>query len=378
MKIRIEKRHLLNMLAKTQNIVEKRNTMPVLINALLEASQGDNPGLKVLATDLEVSLKDFSPAEVIEPGRIAVHAKNFFDIVKELDEGLVSLQVTENNWIQIKQNNYFSKIVGVNAEEYPVFPVFNENDNIQIDPKLLKEMIDKTFYSVCNDERRYHLNGLFMEKKTKDGLCSFRMVATDGHRMSIIDRTTVESERKPIQTPVSVIIPRKGIMEIKKILDGTDMESVRLSIEGTQLVLSLGSTVLLIRLIEGRYPNYQQLIPQQINTHIQVNREHFLSSVRRVALMANQKSKTIQLSFAAGKLEISSNNPEFGDAKEEIDVEQTGENVKIGFNAKFVTDILTAMTEDKIDIEFKDQNSPGILRPHADSTYTCVIMPMYN
>jgi len=366
MKLEIDKRDLLSLIGKTQNIVEKRNTMPILINVLLEADQNS---LKVFATDLEVSLTDQIKAKVHQSGKVAVSAKSLFEIAKELSEGPITLIRQENNWLEIKQGKYTSKIVGISSEEYPIFPTYNSEGFISIHSQVLKEMIDKTIYSVSNDETRYHLNGVFFELSSQGG---FKMVATDGHRMSLVNKPLADVK---INTTQGVIIPRKGLHEIKKILETTDA-TVEIAVEGSQFVLKHQSTILMIRLIEGKYPNYQQFIPQKLPQKVMIGREAFLTSLRRVSLLANAKSKAVLLNLSNGKMEISSNNPELGDAKEEIEVEYSGGDIKIGFNAKYVTDILTSMNQEKIDFELNDHLSPGLIRPHNDGTYTCVVMPM--
>lgn len=366
MKLEIDKRDLLSLIGKTQNIVEKRNTMPILINVLLEA---DSNSLKVFATDLEVSLTDQIKAQVHQAGKVAVSAKSLFDIAKELSEGPITLIKKDNNWLEIKQGKYTSKIVGISAEEYPIFPTYNSQAFITISAQVLKEMIDKTIYSVSNDETRYHLNGVFFELNSQGG---FKMVATDGHRMSLVNKPSSEVK---VNTTQGVIIPRKGLHEIKKILESID-GSVEIAIEGSQFVLKHSSTILMIRLIEGKYPNYQQFIPQKLTQKVMISREAFLTSLKRVSLLANAKSKAVLLNLSNGRMEISSNNPELGDAKEEIEVEYSGNEIKIGFNAKYITDILTSMNQDKIDFELNDHLSPGLMRPHNDASYTCVVMPM--
>ncbi|MNJ91067.1 DNA polymerase III subunit beta [compost metagenome] len=366
MKIEIDKKDLLGLIGKTQNIVEKRNTMPILINVLLEADQNV---LKVFATDLEVSLTDQIKAQVQQPGKVAVSAKSLFEISKELSEGPITLIKKDNNWLEIRQGKYTSKIVGISADEYPIFPTYNSQAFIKIDAQVLKEMIDKTIFSVSNDETRYHLNGVFFELNPQAG---FKMVATDGHRMSLISKSS--SDVKVANTQ-GVIIPRKGLHEIKKILEGIE-GTVEIAIEGSQFVLKHHSTTLMIRLIEGKYPNYQQFIPQKLPQKVMINREAFLTSLKRVSLLANQKSKAVLLNLTNGRMEISSNNPELGDAKEEIEVDYTGNEIKIGFNAKYITDILTSINQDKIDFELNDHLSPGLMRPHDDASYTCVVMPM--
>lgn len=366
MKLEIDKRDLLGLIGKTQNIVEKRNTMPILINILLEADEGI---LKVFATDLEVSLTDQIKVQVHQPGKVAVSAKSLFEISKELSEGPITLIKKENNWLEIKQGKYTSKIVGISAEEYPIFPTYNSQSFLTINAQVLKEMIDKTIYSVSNDETRYHLNGVFFELSPSAG---FKMVATDGHRMSLVNKPVSDVKVSATQ---GVIIPRKGLHEIKKILEGIE-GNVEIAIEGSQFVLKHSSTILMIRLIEGKYPNYQQFIPQKLPQKVMINRDAFLTSLKRVSLLANAKSKAVLLNLSNGRMEISSNNPELGDAKEEIEVDYAGNEIKIGFNAKYITDILTSMQQDKIDFELNDHLSPGLMRPHNDQSYTCVVMPM--
>jgi DNA polymerase-3 subunit beta len=367
MKIEIEKKDLMNLIGKTQNIVEKRNTMPVLMNVLLEADQNE---LRVFATDLEVSLTDAVKAKVTQSGKVAVSAKSLFEIAKELSEGMIQLYRKENNWLEIKQGKYLSKIVGISAEEYPVFPTYSGTSFLKIDSDVLTDMIDKTIYSVSNDETRYHLNGVFFEQKGDNG---YTMVATDGHRLCLVNRQIPSS--KGITPGQGVIIPRKGLHEVKKILESMSGE-FELAIEGSQLIVRKESTILMIRLIEGKYPNYQQFIPTKLTQKIRINREAFLTSLKRVSLLANHKSKAVTLTLTSGRMEIASNNPELGDAKEEIEVGYDGKDMKIGFNAKYITDVLNAINEEEVDFEINDQLSPGLMRPHNDQSYTCVVMPM--
>jgi len=370
MKIKVDKKDLIALLGKTQNIVEKRNTMPVLINILLEAEEGT---LRVFATDLEVSLTDIAKVELDKPGKIAVNAKNLFDIVRELGEGPILLETKANNRLQIKQKKSVFNIVGLSAEEYPVFPTYKTNDFMNVDSDVLMEMIERTIYSVSSDETRYHLNGVYFEKNTVEGKTQFRMVATDGHRLSVVDRFTDAETANIINT--GVIIPRKGLSEVKKLMDMTEGE-LEMAVEGSQLIVKTGSTILMVRLIEGKYPNYKQLIPENLKKTASIGREALLSSIRRVSLLSNQKSKGVTIALSHGKMEISSNNPDLGDAKEEIEVKYDGEDLKIGFNARYILDILNSFDEDTLNLELDGQLSPGLIRPSSDKNYTCVVMPM--
>ncbi|CAN5383599.1 DNA polymerase III subunit beta [soil metagenome] len=382
MLIEVEKKDLLSLLGKTQNIVEKRNTMPVLINVLLEAKDGL---LKVFATDLEVSLTDQVPTLKEKPGKVAVSAKSLFEIVKELDDGPVTLTKRDNNWLEIKQRKSVFNLVGIAAEEYPVFPSYATKDFMTINAGVFADMIEKTIYSVSNDETRYYLNGVFFERINKDAVSTFRMVATDGFRLSIVDREMklAEAQRESAFPATGVIIPRKGLFEIRKMLEMIDGE-FDLAVEGSQLVVRRGSTVLMVRLIEGKFPSYQQFIPQSVPNRVQVPRDILLSCLKRVSLLSNQKYKGITLALtggpaggsAGGRMEITSNNPELGDAKEEIEVEYKGGDIKIGFNARYMLDVLNSFEDEGVDLHLNDQLSPGLMRPQHDQAYTCVVMPM--
>lgn len=369
MKVQIEKEHLLGLIGRSQNIVEKRNTMPVLINVLLDV---EDTNLKLFATNLEVSLTDYAQAKIFEPGKVAVNAKNLFDIVKELQDGPITLEKQENNWLKITQLKSVFNIVGISPDEYPVFPTYSTKEFTSFDAKALTEMIEKTIYSVSNDETRYHLNGVFFEKLKSGSNFSHRMVATDGHRLSLID---IPANGENSGNSGGVIIPRKGLAEIRKLLDSVEGE-FQMAIEGSQLIVKRGSTVLMIRLIEGKYPNYKQLIPQNLPKKVNVSRDSLLSSLKRVSLLSNQKSKGVTLCLTDGKMKITSNNPELGDAQEEIDVDYSGEELKIGFNAKYILDVLGSFTDESVDINLNDQLSPGIIRPAGTENYTCVVMPM--
>jgi len=370
MKFEIQKNDFLKLLQKTQNIIEKRNTMPILSNALLTAEKGK---VSIFATDLEVSIKDDIPARVDEEGKVAVSAKNLFDLVKELSDQTIQVTRKSNNWIELKNKKAVFNIVGAAPDEFPAFPQYGTKDFVRVQGQILKDMIEKTLYSVSNDETRYHLNGVYFERASTSGNANFRMVATDGHRLSLID--------KKVEMPLSnskaegVIIPKKGLFELKKLLEN-DEGSLEMAFEGSHLIVKRESTVLLIRLIDGKYPNYQQLIPSRLMKRVAVSRQDLLACLRRVSLLSNQKSKGITLSINKNTMEIFSNNPEIGDAKEELDVKYSGDALKIGFNAKYLMDILNNIQDDEIDIELNDQLSPGILRPANDSSYTCVVMPM--
>lgn len=373
MQVEIEKSELLKMISLAQTVAEKRANMPNLVNLLFEAE--DNM-LKVYATDLEISLAAKAPAQVIKSGRVAVHAKHIFEIVKELNELPVRLTVLDNSWVQIQQKRYSSKLHGGDPNGYPVFPVVGSCEFIKVPAQALKEMISKVIFSVSTDDTRYHLNGVYLERYANEGHFFFKMAATDGHRLAVVSKIVGNSGATDDSSKLSgVIVPRKGISELNKILETVD-NSVEIAIEGAQLVVKHEDTVLLIRLIEGRYPNYQQLIPQVINHSIILPKDQFFTSIKRVSFHAHQKSKSVLVEVNNSKMTISSTNADLGEAIDEIEVSYDGTGFKVNLNARYLMEILAAISTDLVDVQLKDTQSPLILRPHNDLTYTCVVMPM--
>lgn len=373
MEFKIDKEDLLTILAKTQGIIEKRNTMPTLGNALLEAKKDS---LRVYATDLEVSLTDEVSAKIKKEGRVAVDSRNLFQIIKEMNSDTpILFKKKDNNWLRIKQGKSDFTLVGTDPDEFPVFPVHKGSHFMAIPTDVLKDMIEKTIYSVSNDETRYHLNGVYFEKigKTKDS--SYRMVATDGHRLSLVDRNAKDVKNKE-DFDLGVIIPRKGLNEVKRLLDSVQTDRVSIAIDGAQFIFKSDSTVLMVRLIEGKYPNYKQLIPKSLMRKIKVARYPLVSSLKRVSLLSNQQSKGVTLDFGEKSLKISSNNPEIGEAHEELDIDYEGDQIKIGFNAKYLLDILNSFDDEDVQIHLNDQLSPGLIKPGHDKNYTCIVMPM--
>ncbi len=372
MKINVLRTEIFNLVSKIQNIVEIRNTMPVLTNVLLSVSKNV---LTVYATDLEVSIKSTCKVKCLEDGQVVVSAKSLFDILKEFPEGEISFKKLKNNSLAIEQKKLYFNINGINPDEFPVFPSLDTNNFISFSSNTIKEMIEKTIYSVSTDESRYHLNGVLFESKKDSKTLNMRMVATDGHRLSLIDKDLAITPSELFKE--GIIVPRKGLNEIRKIVDFLDSkEIIEVAVDGVQLIIKSLNTILMIRLIEGRYPNYKQLLPKNLNLHAIINKDKLMSSLKRISLVSNQKSKGVTFSFSNGTVKIFSNSPDLGEAKEEIQVNYNEENLKIGFNAKYILDVLTSIKENEVQMSFKDQNSPVLLRPKGDEKYQCVVMPM--
>lgn len=370
MKISIkDKKDLLEALSKVQGVVEKRNTLQILTNIYLQVS---NDLLTIKATDLEISMETSVPVSVEEPGSVTVSAKSFFEIVKELPtEQSVEISSKDNHWIAINCESSKFNIMGIAPEDYPALPSAVNSSFVGINPESLLQMIDHTIFAVSTDETRYHLNGVYLEKTDSN---RFKMVATDGHRLAYCQKELFSS--KPDFLDKGIIIPRKGVQELRKLLDSTGKRELMVALEGNHLIFRDDVTNLFIRLIEGRFPDHQQVIPKNNHNTIQVSTKGLINSLKRVSLLANEKSRGIKLSVQSQKLEISTNNPDIGEAKEAMDAKYEGDLLEIGFNAKYLMDSIIGIDSETILISLNDKMSPGIVQIPEDQDYLCVLMPM--
>ncbi|MFC2074945.1 DNA polymerase III subunit beta [Bdellovibrionota bacterium] len=370
MEFYIGKSDLLQGLYRAQSVVERRNAMPILANVLIEAQ---NDTLHMLATDLEVGIYDAYPAQIVTPGKITVGAKQIYEIVKELPEALIHIKARENNWLTLTSQKAVFNLVGLNADDFPTVVDFKSKEYVDISSTTIKEMIEKTIFSASNDETRYHLNGVFFHKMLDDGEKRVRMVATDGHRLSLIDKDLEVDDKLAVDK--GVILPKKGLYELKKLLE-QDQRSFKVAIDENHAIFRQDPVVIFMRLIDGDYPDCKQVIPRNNKKKVIINRDEFLHSLRRISLLSNEKSKGVKFSIQPGTMKISSNHPELGEAKEELLIQYEGEGIEIGFNAKYIMDILNAMDSEEVSLELDGKLSPGILKANRDQSYTCVVMPM--
>ncbi|MBI4041606.1 MAG: DNA polymerase III subunit beta [Deltaproteobacteria bacterium] len=370
MEFSINRKEILKGLQRVQGIVERRTAMPILANVLLEAKKGQ---LVLTATDHEVGLRGSYPAQVTKEGAVTLPAKNLYEIVRELQEEEVVFKKKENLWIHIVCGKAEFNIVGLSADDYPAIPNYKDKKFYEIAPEILQEMIHKTLFSASSDETRYHLNGVFFEKPKKSSN-QIRMVATDGHRLSLINKEIAFS--KELSFNRGIIIPKKGLNELNRILEEGE-GNYQIGFDSNNVIIKKEKVVLFIRLIDGEYPDYEQVIPSDNKKKIVVNRENFLNCLKRISLLSSERSKAIKLTAQEGLLTISTSNPELGEAKEEIEIEYEGTTpIEAGFNAKYFMDILHAMSSEKVLLELNDKLSPGIMKALDDNDYVCVVMPV--
>jgi DNA polymerase-3 subunit beta len=388
MKLSIEKGELQKGLARIQSIVEKRNTMPILANVLLRAAKtkgkaaaqrakgersregGGDDSLELAATDLEVGVRGSHTADVQTAGEITVSAKKIFEIVRELPEETVHLEDSSGYLVLRCARSEFT-LAATSAEEYPSLPTVAPDKMAVVQAAVLGDMIARTMYAASMDETRYNLNGVYLEQRAEEG--KLRMVATDGHRLAYVDR---ELGGELAGLGNGVIIPRKALAELKRLVDEDDADEVEIGFEGNSGLVRKGDVTLVIRLIEGEFPNYHQVVPEQTTRHLSVSCETLNHALRRVALLSAERSRAVKLELSEGLLSLSANNPDMGEAKEEVDVDYAGEGLSIAFNARYLLDALSAMGTKEVTLGFQDDLSPARLVPSNDEDTLAVVMPM--
>ncbi len=372
MELKIGAQELARALGRSQGIVEKKSTMPILSHVLLEAKKGNL--LHVSATDLDLSVSSEHPCEVVKEGALAVPAKQLFEIVRSLPEPEVSLKRAGNNYLKLRSGPSHFRIVGLPAEDFPALPKFEKVPFVDVVPAELLEQIDRTSFAASTDETRYNLNGVYFEPKGP----VLSMVATDGHRLALSE--------KPLAGDYAlkrgVILPRKGLHELKKLLGesvdaAAEKPETKLGFAENSAIYRRPGVVLAMRLIEGMFPDYKQVIPKQGEKIVKVGRQRLLETLRRVSLLASDKTHGVTLEIGPGALKVLSKTDQ-GDANEDVPVDYAGEAIKIGFNARYLIEAAGVLKSDDVQLELADDLSPGVLRGAwpEDAGYTAVVMPM--
>ncbi len=372
MKFTIGKDELLRGVGRIQSIVEKRNTMPILANVHIEVQKNGKEGvLELAATDLEVGIRSTHPADVKKPGRLTVSAKKFYEILRELPMEPIQLEATPNSYLSLRCARASFDLAGNAAEEYPALPALTPGETVSVAGLLLGQMIERTMYAASADETRYNLNGVFVEYIGETQ--KLRMVATDGHRLAYVDR--------PLGVELTglgrgVIIPRKGLAELKRLVDEDDSDEVELGFEGNSALVRKRGVTLSMRLIEGEFPNYRQVIPKPGKHQIVMPTEPLIQALRRVIVIAAERSRAVKLELASGTLRLSSNNPDLGEAREELDVDYMGEELALAFNARYLLDALSFLGAKEVRLGLQDAVSPAQVAPADDPDSLAVVMPM--
>ena len=382
----VEKDDLLRCLYLVQGVVEKRSSLPILAHVLIESAaeqtEREDNALSLRATDLEIGIRQKCRAQIKKAGSITTDARKLYEIVRELpsmggsssDPTVIALRSAGSGWVEVSSGKSRFRMASLDPKEFPAI-VQEEADGATLSPaacpsEVLREMIEKTLFATSPDETRLNLSGVYVEALDSGKL---RMVASDGHRLSLIERPATITE--PATWP-KVILPRKGLLEARKILERGEGEA-SFSLQATTAGLRKEATALSMRLVEGEFPDYQQILPTEHNFLIAFSREELLSALRRLLILTTERSRGIKLQIEAGKVEISVNTPDLGEGVEEIATDYSGDNIAVGFNGRYLVEALTVMEEgQRITLSLKDDMSPGLLKTVEDQDFSYVIMPM--
>ncbi len=360
MKIKTSKEQLLYGIQTVQNTVSTRSTLPILSNILVETK---SQTLRLNATDLDIGISCEIPVNIFEEGAITIPAKKFSDIIKELPAGDISITTKKNNQIDIEGENCRFKLIGLPKEEFPKFPEFKDSEVIQINQLVLKDMFRLTSFAVSHEESRYILNGVLLE--ISDDV--IRVVATDGRRLAKMENKIT----KNIKKDVHVIIPIKAVQEINRNLKEEGQLSLLIGVN--QVLFDINGTLIATRIIEGEFPNYNQVIPEPINPKIKINTQGFLSAIRRANLLTTPDFQAIKFEVFKEKLIISKTTPDVGESREEINIEYGGNELIVGFNPQFLIDVLKNINEESITMELYGPDKPGVIRL---TNYLYLALPM--
>lgn len=373
MEFSVKKFDLLRELELTQGVVERKTTIPILSNLLVEATGGR---LTITATDLEISICTSCEAKVKKDGAGTIPAKKLFELVRLLPDGEIRFKLLENHWIQITADKKHYKLVGMSKDNFPALPNFPQA-LVKIPTGLLADVIAKTTFAISLEESRYTLNGALLVIKPS----SITMVATDGHRLAMVE---TDHKFDGFSAETRVLVPKKAMTEIQRLAGDSNGEGVaEFGQDESHLFFQFGPRLLTSRKLTGQFPNYEAVLPRDVNKTVVIERGELQDALRRVSQLADQRSRAVKFVLAKEGVEISASSPEYGEAKEAIDKEFKGDPITIGFNAQYLLDFLGATPEGPISFELKDDQSAGQLRPlpgEADSAaasrYRYVVMPM--
>lgn len=363
MKFTATKNNIINELGLLQGIVEKRTTMPILSNVLVKAGRGM---VELMGTDLEVGLKTSFEAEVRQEGKAAVNGRKLFDFIKLLPEEKSIEFIKREEYLVVRSGESEIKILTAPEEDFPAIQDSSFERAITWDVSDFKEMIDCVLYAITQ-EQRYYLNGALLSIKNKQ----LELVSTDGHRLSYTKR---EFDKLNVEKEINQIISKKTLSELKKF----DDERIEFDFDDNSLFFRVGNRMLISRIIESKFPNYQAVMPKDNPNILNIGKEDLVTAIKRVSILSSEKSRGIKFDLKAGELKLFSSNPEFGEARDKLVVDYQGKDLEIGFNSQYLLDFLSTVTSDRVVFEIKDENSAVLIRPESESKgiYLYVLMPM--
>lgn len=369
MEFKIEKEKILGALTKVQGITGKKTNIPITSNVVISTKESH---VSILATDLEIAFQGAYEAEVLRQGSTAVPSRKLYEIIRDFPSEVIFIKELENKWVQIIDKKLEFNIVGMETDDFPGLPNVEGVELFKINARILKNMIDKTIYAVPVDEGRPHLAGVYFETILEDNVKKMRMVSTDGHRLSKIDQL-IETG-KDFKLKKGVIIPKSGMVEVLKLLESG--ESVDIGFKDNNFIIKKEKEWLIIRLIEGEFPDYELVVPKKNQSELRVDKQVFLMMLKRMSILSSDRYRVVRFKIDKEQIESTTTNPEIGKSKEVISVNFNGEKLEVAFNPRYLIETLNIMNSDELIIKFNDETNPCVVEGEADPGFLSVIMPM--
>ncbi len=372
LEMEIDRHAFLSTLYKAQGVVDKKSTVNVLSHLLIEPSSDGH--VRLTGTDYDVVLQAELPAQVLQGGSACVNGKSLFDVAKSLDAPTVHLQTLPNHWMEVTAGRSRFKLAGISSDDFPEITTPAEVAWLSMPRATFKDLIEKTAFSVSDDETRMNLNGVFFKVEPgTDGQARLTMVSTDGHRLSKV-QTEVEIEGYAGQSH-QAIVHKKGVQEVRRLLED-DAPNIDVGFARGFILLRAGGSTFTVRQIEDTYPDYERVIPPQSPVRVEVNRQRMIQAIRRIAILTSSKTYIVRMELSEGRLAFTTSNPDYGEGRDEIDVDYAGEGLVIGFNYGYILDVLGVLKSDTVMVECSDGFSPTVLTSPAEPGALFVVMPM--
>lgn len=369
MQFKIERKRLVNVLNLVQAITGKKTNFAITSHVLLYTGKDT---LNVSATDLEMTFQGTYKADILNQGATAVPSRKFFEILKEFPSDTVVIEESKNKWIHLHNKNVEYNLVGMEPDEFPKMPSIDGISWCNLDPEVLKDMLEKTVYAVFSDQGRAQIAGVYLETESDGNQDIIRIVSTDGHRLCKAESFLEKGQRLSLEH--GIIIPRAAVVEILKFLEG--VSSISIGIKGKYFVTKKDSETLIVSLIDGEFPDYKLVVPKQCEKKIILEKESFLMMLKRMSIVSSDRYRGVVFRFDKETLESIATNPEIGESREVMPIAYGGEPVELAFNPKYFLETVSRMNSNQVIVEMHDEATPCIVRGEEDPGFLSVIMPM--
>ena len=368
----ISRDSLLRAIGAQQNITSKKGNLAILANVLVEVEQDK---IVLTGTDLEIGLKQTVPAEVFAPGILTLPSKKLFEVARESSSPFITFQEREKNWVDITAGSSLYKLAGMLSDEFPQFPEYDEGNLVEMQAAVFSDLIDKTIFSIAQDkENMYSLNAALFQKEELADKVLLKFVTSDGHRLTIMTKE-VDSKAASLNFNPVTLIPRRGVQEIRKFCE--DKDTFHFGLEKKQAVLKSEDSLLIIRLMQGEFPDFQSILNIISRDNlVEMDRVRFLEALKRINLFTEDMFKAIKIEINSGHMVLSSQNADFGSAKDEFDISYTGAPLSLGFNCRYFIDTLQVMEGNTVKAYISSDESPCLIESADDEGFISIVMPM--